>query len=943
MHDGSVTAAPRRRAALLGAGVVIIFLCTVVACLHRSRRPPQRPPTARHEIVLTAGGTRYEIAYDGTLLSAKTQAGELLANRGPLFAVKKAGHWFRVTSLAQRGDGYHATFGGSGVMADFRLDPVPGALMITLSKVQGSDVQQLDLALLVARPVGTPGHWLAVLSNPRETIALLATTDSVRARLVPHGSNMEFEGSAFPQFGMDGQGVAIVTAPTTAFLRVIHRLENRFRLPAPTIAGQWAKTSPDARSSYLLTDLTEGNVDETIRYARRGNFKYILIYAWTWASSLGSYPVNVANYPNGEEGLAATIAKVHAAGLKVGMHMLTSFVSKNDPLVRPIPDPRLLKDAQARLAAPVDSTATTIVASAPLRGFPGSPAFYGSNKAGTDIQIGNEILECSGVGVGDPRVFSRCKRGFAGTRASPHPGGSRVEHLAERYGSYLVNLRTSLKQQLANRISALIDRCGFDMVYFDGGEANSADGPAWYWVSQQQMAIWKRVHRSLLMLGSGLTQWDWHLFGRMSSDDAVELQPKAYLDSFKIPGRWNMYKNNFMSADLGWWGLFDSTPERAATLPDEAELYGVRMLALNAPLSLETTLSQLEANGRTDEMLGMIGRYDRLRLANAVPKSVRAKLRSGEWHMSVSGNQVNFIPVHEKSARIGVPGQLRIRGRGGAQPLRFRIRALATPGRSIDRGALVLLHPASPMSVPLPAAGSRMPGALAARFPLGGMAGSLNLKSHQAIVVALDVRGPADRSGALPGVLNVQLECPGQRYRDYHVDLGFRGTRAVTIASPGTLRTLTEFRPSAYNFKAAMNSFSYDRVVALNLRWMRSPSVKLDVHIRSVTALPEAPNPLQALTLADGASRITLPVTLEPGDYAEYWGDGPLKVFDAHGRLLASAAVPHPIVLEPGANSISVEASAAGTARLTSFAFGAPMRVSLTPSTASQILSAPAP
>jgi hypothetical protein len=42
--------------------------------------------------------------------------------------------------------------------------------------------------------------------------------------------------------------------------------------------------------------------------------------------------------------------------------MLTSFVAKNDPLVHPVPDARLLKDAEATLAADVDARARELAA-----------------------------------------------------------------------------------------------------------------------------------------------------------------------------------------------------------------------------------------------------------------------------------------------------------------------------------------------------------------------------------------------------------------------------------------------------------------------------------------------------------------------------------------------------------------------------------------------------
>ena len=125
------------------------------------------------------------------------------------------------------------------------------------------------------------------------------------------------------------------------------------------------------RSSYLFTDLTEANADETIRFAKMAGFKYIMIYSHTWSSSLGSYPINTSSFPRGEESLKAVIEKCHAAGLKVGMHMLTSFVGKDDALVKGRPGPRLISDAEAVLASDIDEKTTEIVARGALIHFPG--------------------------------------------------------------------------------------------------------------------------------------------------------------------------------------------------------------------------------------------------------------------------------------------------------------------------------------------------------------------------------------------------------------------------------------------------------------------------------------------------------------------------------------------------------------------------------------------
>ena len=49
----------------------------------------------------------------------------------------------------------------------------------------------------------------------------------------------------------------------------------------------------------------------------------------------------------------------------------------------------------------------------------------------------------------------------------------------------------------------------------------------------------------------------------------------------------------------------------------------MRMLALDSAVSLETTLDALKANGRTEEMLKLLGEYEQLRLGERSTRAVR--------------------------------------------------------------------------------------------------------------------------------------------------------------------------------------------------------------------------------------------------------------------------------------------------------------------------------
>jgi len=235
-----------------------------------------------------------------------------------------------------------------------------------------------------------------------------------------------------------------------------------------------------------------------------------------------------------------------------------------------------------------------------------------------------------------------------------------------------------------------------------------------------------------------------------------------------------------------------------------------------------------------------------------------------------------------------------------------------------------------------------MPGALAQRIGLGKsvqssgsgpMVGTsdrvtqvpLDLTRHRALAVQLDVEGPTQPSDET-AVLNVQLQTGDSTYRDYYIDLDFRGPKTVILAEPGTSRMLIEFPPahSNYPYKAAMYGFNYKNVVALNLRWMRYPKGGVRCLIGLVEALDERSQALQEVEISTSSAKIALSGRLKPGDYAEYWGEGPIRVFDRNGVLLRTAPVSadHVPVLSVGENRVAVKASRPGNIKFTAITLG---------------------
>ncbi len=902
---------------------ICVLVCSVpVRAYPASQETPHGVTTNGKDVSLETDFARLVLAPDAQAKSllGKTTSHDWLAT-GPraFWSAKKSGKYFPATNLIHEGDLWRIEFGAAQVQTDFRITPSAHYLLFELVRVRGEGVEEVRLAELQVTCRENAGFWLGAYWNEQFTVALLGLSDCVNVQLLGSGV---LAASVYPQFGMEGQRVVLVAAPTAQFLDVVQEVERQFGLPSPQLDGQWAKTSRAVKTSYLFTDLTEANADETIRFAKLGGFKHIMTYDSSWSKSLGSYPINTNNYPGGEASLKATVDKCHAAGLKVGLHFLTSFVGKNDPLIRPRPDPRLLKDDQAVLATELDDKATEIVATGSLASFPTEGAFYGDAKAGFDVQIDDELIQYRAVGGSGRNTLLQCTRGFAGTRAAPHKAGAKIHHLVERYGSYLADLRTTLKGEISDRLAGVINRCGFDMVYFDGGECNTANGPFWYWVSQQQHDVCRRVTRELLVQGSGGTAWTWHWFARGCCDDFASIAPKQYLDYHKIADSWMYYTHSFLPGDLGWWGFLADEPSHPATMPDEVEYYGTRMVALDTSVSLETNLAALKRNGRTEEMLRLLGRYVQLQRGGLVPQTTREKLRTGEWHLVQEGDKPAFQPIRYDVQRVNVPGELRVTNSFGAQPLKFRLQAVPALVPAGDKANITLLHAEPAAELSLPAAKATMPGALASRTDF---AKPLDLRHHRALAVRLRVEGPVPEKGSC-AVLNVQLESGGKTYRDHYIDLDFAGEKTTILPEPTTKRLLPEFRPAHanYEFKAAMYGFEYRRIVALNLRWMRlnkDQPVKCSVSL--VEALAESEVPLKNPELIVGDRAFAIPRDLKTGEYAEFMAEGPARVFDRNGTELSSFAPPRDLpVLSAGESRITLRAAGPASAKFTAITVG---------------------
>lgn len=585
--------------------------------------------------------------------------------------------------------------------------------------------------------------------------------------------------------GVAGARAAIVGAPGGAIREILQEVVLREGLPSSPLGGPFALDAEENRGSYVFAAVSEANVEEWIALAKKAGLAQIHLIGWE--RSLGHYEPRPDLFPNGLEGLRAVVAKIHSAGLRAGMHTLTGGIARNDPFVTPIPDPRLAKDGRFTLAADVgagaghggggggrgdgrgggDDAADTVV---PIVEPPGDleTSWQYSGRSNV-VQIGEELIQYTRLSKGPPHALEGCIRGAFGTRRAAHRKGAAVHHLFAIYGTFQPDETSTLVDDVAERIAHTFNACGFDMIYQDGAEGMPGGPYGW---ARMREAVFRRLRGRVLVEASewGYLSWPYH--SRIGAYDHPNWGLKRFVDVHCADAE-GYRASSLLACQLGWWAILGPGEDHRGELPDEVEYLCTKALAFDMPLSFQgIDVGRSPPNARQDEYLETIGRYERLRLARAVPEEVLATLRTpreefhleegpdGGWRFvpteylehkvtGVRGSGVSesgeagdeAIPAEQARTDDGA-GSWTVVNRHGPQPLRLRIEALyaAAPHESGEAETLVSFGEGGAAASP---AGEDPRPAAAAMSPAGAAHGV------EATWERSDAKTPAGEAAAL--------------------------------------------------------------------------------------------------------------------------------------------------------------------------------------------------
>lgn len=712
--------------------------------------------------------------------------------------------------------------------------------------------------------------------------------------------------------GLTGWRAGLAAGPKGAMPGMLRAMAGDAGAPVSKLGGPWSLGAEATRGSYLFADLSHAATDDWIDLARRGGFTHLHLHGW-W-DTLGHYGVRTNLFPAGLADMQGTVARIHAAGLKAGIHTLTGCIDTRDAWVTPEASPHLMAADTYTLARAVSPADTVIYVNEKPSARHDTVFTYSGN--GNAIRIGAEIVQYSEVICEPPYAFARCQRGAFKTRPAAHEAGARADYLQQRYLAFYPEPDSPLAGELADSIAGVFNACELDQIYFDGSEGMKSR----YGIDAMRHAIFRRLRGELLAEASCHGAHNWWFHSRLGAWDHPVWAAKRFHD-MHIAESSRYRASDLIEPQMGWWAPRGPTPQARGHFLDEMEYFAAKNLGLDSAMSIQgVNVTRGPLGPHVENQITLLGWYERLRLSRYFDAKTVARVAAPGDEFRLRQNRDGawqFTPVTMDAHRISAVGngseRWGVQNVFGEQPLTARIEALyaAAPYDSPKRICAVdfadleefKISTASPAvtlrleetgeargggrNVQL-RAGNRGPGrdgawaraSLAFAAPYRSLAGA----------GALGVWVKADGKRAL---LNIQLGTPreyGHALSDHHVPLDFTGWRYVELLmrERDVEQMTRHVWPYGGTYGIYRNPLDMAHISEVNLYLNEIPvGDDTEVVIGPVMALPIQATELENPSLTLNGQALAVPVTLRSGDFMELEPGGPCAHFNDKGELLA--------------------------------------------------------
>ncbi len=930
----------RRSYALPGvmlAALVLMVMPTAVSAAAASRAEnrtttePDRAPVS-----LENDYAKYVIGPDGRnlhLIDKRTGTDYCRQKPPSLFVHVKIGKQVhRASSVSRDGERIVAGFGATGVRAVIRPIVRKHYFVFEVVSVDGKDVTEFTFVDVPLTLKGQPDEPFVACA-----MALNLQTNVVR---VPQPSSWLIA-TCYARFGFAGARVGVIACPPDQLRGVMKEVVSAAPdLPRSDIGGPWALDAPISKGSYLFNfgGMSEQTVDDWIKLARDLGINQIDFHGGS-SFRFGDCRPNPKTYPNGFASLKAVIDRLHAAGIKAGLHTYAFFIDKTCPWVTPVPDRRLASDATFTLAKPLTADAATVPVVETTQPMSTTVGFFVRNSV--TLRIDDELLTYEGITKTPPYAFTQCKRGVCGTKAVAHAAGAKAYHLKQCFFRFVPDPNTTLFTEVAAKTAEAFNTCGFDMMYMDALDGEDILGGrenGWHYGSKFVFEICKRLHRPAAMEMSTFHHHLWYVRSRMGALDHPTRSHKTFID-FHCRGN-EALRRMFLPGHLGWWAVKTWTGHQGEpTFADDIEYLCGKCIGTGVGFSVmgidPKTIKTVPVYRR---LAAIMKRYEDLRHKNYFDASVKAKLAEPGKEFTLfqdAGGRWRFRRVQYAKHKIeGVNGWSNVWSTDNpfdAQPVRLRIEALLSAGPYDADGNVTLADFAKPGDFADRASAKGVTATLEStseHVKAGKVSGALtaanagtvarkgawaklgrtfepprDLSKHQAL--GLWVHG--DGKGE---VLNVQLKSPSHLSHgigDHYVIVDFAGWRYVELIEPEGERHSHYAWPYGGLYSIYRESVNDRHVDTLRLWYNHlAPKATTTCYLSPIKALPLASIKIKNPAITIAGKKIVFPVEMASGSYLEFNAPSDCTLYSPKGSPISQVAPQGEApVLRRGANEVT--------------------------------------
>lgn len=507
-------------------------------------------------------------------------------------------------------------------------------------------IDEFTLLQLPVSDRGNFGEWLNVNWDQSVAVNVLGTDPYAKINSTPGKGYHLMRAGMENNVQLLGVGAALIVTEKDKLLFRIEQVEKDFNLPR----GVESRRSKEYKYSYYEANgVTPQNIDEHIAFAKKGGFKAIQIGWGEFSRTHGHFPWRT-EYANGIDDLRFVISKIKDAGMIAGAHFWYNKADTADLYVSPVPDHRLNLRRKFMLSAPLLINSENIY----VEENPNGCTMSDGRKI---LKIGNELIKYSDYTTELPYHFIGCKRGVLNTKPSSYDRGFRFGLLdVDTWIKWIrFDQRTSIQDEVAQRLAKIYNDAGFDFAYFDGAE--DVHRPYWFHTSMAQQKVYRHMDpKPIFAEGALKSHFNWHILTRGNAFDVFA--PEA------IKGATQKYQaveakylaSDFTSINFGWIDYILPDSSTVGMQPDMFEYVCSRGAAWDCPISLHGSLELFNAHPRSNDNFEVLRRWEEARIHNFLTNDQKKELQNLKQEHILLVNEDGEFELHVYDQIIDVAG-----------------------------------------------------------------------------------------------------------------------------------------------------------------------------------------------------------------------------------------------------------------------------------------------